>query len=86
MLPFGHTIFDAAYDGLALGQKGGNYWISTENYYLESRLNESNRLFRIDNLDTPLTDKPEILLGLENRLKAYVQWFNNGLAKDDLYR
>ena len=24
--------------------------------------------------------------GLENRLKAYVQWFNNGLAKDDLYR
>lgn len=86
MLPFGHTIFDAAYDGLALGQKGGNYWISTGNYYLESRLSESNRLFRIDNLDTPLTDKPEILSGLENRLKAYVQWFNNGLAKDDLYR
>jgi hypothetical protein len=49
-------------------------------------LSESNRLFRIDNLDTPLTDKPEILSGLENRLKAYVQWFNNGLAKDDLYR
>jgi len=71
---------------LALGQKAGSYWITGENYYLESRLKESSRLFRLDNLDTTVADKPEILSGLENKLKAYVQWFHNGLAEDNLYR
>ena len=85
-MPFGHTIFDASYNGLALGQKAGSYWITGENYYLESRLKESSRLFRLDNLDTTVADKPEILSGLENKLKAYVQWFDNGLAEDNLYR
>ena len=61
MLPFGHSIFDPSYDGLALGQKAGNYWIAAGNYYLESRLNESNRLFRMDNLDTALTSNAKML-------------------------
>ena len=60
MLPFGHSIFDPSYDGLALGQKAGNYWIAAGNYYLESRLNESNRLFRMDNLDTALTSNAKM--------------------------
>lgn len=86
MMPFGHSIFDATYHGLALGQKAGSYWIADENYYLESRLNESARLFRLDNLDTPLADNPAVQARLGNELKAYVQWFNNGLAQDNLYR
>ena len=86
MLPFGHSIFDPSYDGLALGQKAGNYWIAAGNYYLESRLNESNRLFRMDNLDTALTSNAKMLSSLQAKLKAYVQWFNNGLAEDNLYR
>jgi hypothetical protein len=36
-------------------------------------------------LDTPLSDKPEMKTQLERKLKAYLQWFNNGLAKDNLY-
>ena len=36
-LPFGHSIFDPSYDGLAVGQKAGNYWIADKNYYLEYR-------------------------------------------------
>jgi Sulfatase len=86
VLPFGHSIFDPSYDGLALGQKAGNYWIAAGNYYLESRLNESNRLFRMDNLDTALTGNEKMLSSLQDKLKAYVQWFNNGLAEDNLYR
>ncbi len=85
-LPFGHTIFDAAYDGLALGQKAGNYWIADKNYYLEFRLGAPSQLFALAQLDTPVTDKPDIQAQLENKLKAYIQWFNNGLAEDKLYR
>ncbi|MSP38274.1 MAG: alkaline phosphatase family protein [Deltaproteobacteria bacterium] len=85
-LPFGHTIFDTAYEGLALGQKGGNYWIADKNYYLEFRLGAPSQLFAQAQLDTPVSDKPEIQAQLENKLKAYIQWFNNGLAEDKLYR
>jgi phosphoglycerol transferase MdoB-like AlkP superfamily enzyme len=84
-LPFGHTIFDTAYDGLALGQKAGNYWIADKNYYLEFRLGAPSQLFALAQLDTPVTDKPDIQAQLEAKLKAYIQWFNNGLAEDRLY-
>jgi phosphoglycerol transferase MdoB-like AlkP superfamily enzyme len=84
-LPFGHTIFDAAYTGLALGQKAGNFWIAEKNYYLEYRQDAPSKLFDLAKLDTPLSDKPEMKTQLEKKLKAYLQWFNNGLAKDNLY-
>ncbi len=84
-LPFGHTIFDTAYDGLALGQKAGNYWVADKNYYLEFRLGAPSQLFALAQLDTPVTDKPDIQAQLEAKLKAYIQWFNNGLAEDRLY-
>ena len=84
-LPFGHTIFDGAYDGLALGQKAGNYWIADKNYYLEFRLGAPSQLFARAQLDTPVTDKPDIQAQLEAKLKAYIQWFNNGLAENRLY-
>lgn len=84
-LPFGHTIFDAAYSGLALGQKAGNFWIAEKNYYLEYRQDAPSKLFDLAKLDTPLSDQPEVKTQLEKTLKAYLQWFNNGLAKDNLY-
>lgn len=86
MLPFGHSIFDTSYDGLALGQKNGNYWIADKNYYLEYRFNGPSTLFTLARLESPITDKPDVKERLEKKLKAYVQWFNNGLAEDNLYR
>ncbi|HEX9452879.1 MAG TPA: LTA synthase family protein, partial [Candidatus Binatia bacterium] len=85
-LPFGHSIFDSNYSGLALGQKDGNFWISDKNYYLEFRPGVPSKLFATGKLDTAVTDKPEIQAGLEDKLKAYIQWFTNGLAEDNLYR
>jgi len=85
-LPFGHSIFDASYDGLAFGEKSGNYWIADKNYYLEYRINGPNRLFAQAQLDLPITDKPEVEQQLEKKIKAYIQWFNNGLRDNNLYR
>lgn len=85
-LPFGHSIFDPAYDGLALGQKSGIYWIAHKNYYLEYQIHGPSTLFGLANLVAPITDKPEIKEQLERKLKAFIQWFNTGLAENRLYR
>jgi hypothetical protein len=85
-LPFGHSIFDPSYDGLAVGQKEGNYWIADKNYYLEYRFNGPSKLFALAKLDQPITDKPDAQERLERKLKAHVQWFYNGLAENNLYR
>jgi uncharacterized sulfatase len=85
MLPFGHSIFDSAYDGLAYSQLNGNYWIAEKKYYLEYRLDGSSKLFDLAHLESPVTDKPEVKARLEKKLKAYLQRFNNGLVEDKLY-
>jgi len=85
-LPFGHSIFDSTYDGLALGQRNGTYWIVDKNYYLEYRFHGPSKLFSLAELDPPITDKLDVKEQLEKKLKAYVQWFNNGLADNNLYR
>jgi phosphoglycerol transferase MdoB-like AlkP superfamily enzyme len=86
VLPFGHTILDASYPGMALGQKAGNFCITADRYYLESRMNEPGRLFWMGDLGAAPTDNPAVQARLENKLHAYLQWFNNGLARDNLYR
>lgn len=84
-LPFGHSIFDASYGGLAYGELSGNYWIADRDHYMEYRFKGESRLFSMGQMGTPLTDKPEIKEQLEKKLKAYVQWFNNGLRENKLY-
>lgn len=84
-LPFGHSIFDPSYDGLAVGQKAGNFWIADKKYYLEYRPSAPSKLFALAKLDTPLTDKPAVQAQMERKLKAQIQWFINGLAEDRLY-
>ncbi|HVO94928.1 MAG TPA: LTA synthase family protein [Terriglobales bacterium] len=86
VLPFGHTIFDSAYGGLAIGEKSNNYWIADKNFYLEYRFNGPAKLFRLAQLDSPISDQTEARAKLERKLKAYVQWFDNGLAENNLYR
>jgi len=84
-LPFGHSIFDSSYPGLALGQSGENFWIADAEYYLEYRQNGQAKLFATQKLDTPLTDKADVQAQLESKLKARIQWFNNGLIQNRLY-
>jgi phosphoglycerol transferase MdoB-like AlkP superfamily enzyme len=85
MAPFGHSIFDPAFDGLAFSQLNGNYWIADKKYYLEYRLHGPSKMFDMAHLESPVTDKPEVKARLEKKLEAYLQRFNNGLAEDKLY-
>ena len=85
ILPFGHSIFDSSYPGLALGQSGEHFWIADAQYYLEYRQNGSSTLFATQKLDVPVTDKADVQTGLESKLKARIQWFTNGLVENRLY-
>ena len=85
-LPFGHSIFDLADDGLELGQRNGDYWMAHKGYYLEYRIHGPSKLFDLAHLDLPITDKLGVKEQLEKKLKAYIQWFNNSLAENNLYR
>jgi uncharacterized sulfatase len=84
-LPFGHSIFDGSYGGLAFGELSGNYWIADKDYYMEYRFKGTSQLFAMKQPGPEVQDKPEIKRALEKKLKAYVQWFNNGLRDDRLY-
>ena len=85
VLPFGHSIFDSSFQGLAFGQLNGGYWIADKNYYLEYRIHGPRKLFALARLDSPVTDQPEVEERLAKKLQAYIQWFNNGLADNKLY-
>jgi phosphoglycerol transferase MdoB-like AlkP superfamily enzyme len=85
LLPFGHSIFDGDYPGLAFGQKAGNYWIADDHYYLEYRPGSSSKLFSLAKTNLPIADQPAIQARLESQLKANLQVFNNGLAEGHLY-
>ena len=83
-LPFGHSIFDTKDEGLAFGQKAGKFWLADKKNYLEYFPGQPSRLYSFDG-KVPRTNEPEMTARLEARLKAYLQWFNNGLATDNLY-
>jgi hypothetical protein len=85
VLPFGRSVFDSSFDGLAYGQLGGTYWIADKKHYLEYRIHGARKLFDVANLDSPVTDQPEVEERLTRKLQAYIQWFNNGLADNKLY-
>ena len=85
LLPFGHSLFDADYPGLAFGQIGGKYWIADHEYYLEYRPGTSSKLFSFARVDVPVDDRPDIQNRLESKLRANLQLFNNGLATGQLY-
>lgn len=86
VLPFGHSIFDPSYSGLAVGQKGGSFWLADGRYYLEYRQGAPSKLFARAKLDTLIADQAKVQASLETKLKAQIQWFTNGLIEDRLYR
>jgi len=53
---------------------------------MEYRFKGPSKLFTLEQMGSPVMDKPEIKEKLEKKLKAYVQWFNNGLRENKLYR
>lgn len=88
-LPFGHSVFDGSANGIALGHSQGNYWLISDEFFLRYRLDGESKLFapgRDPALRSPLTDRIDVQRRLEKQLQAYIQWFNNGLMNNQVYR
>ena len=88
-LPFGHSVFDGSANGIALGHSQGNYWLIRDEFFLRYRLDGESKLFapgRDPALRSPLTDRIDVQRRLEKQLQAYIQWFNNGLMDNQVYR
>lgn len=89
LLPFGRSVFHPSLDGLAVNHVNGRYWIARKNYYLDYRLDGPSELYDLEQdplLKSPITGQPNVKRELERKLQAYIQWFNNGLAENRLYR
>jgi len=83
LLDFGHSVFDAAYPGVAFSQLNGDYWIAEKNRVVEYRPRGTSRLFDLSTLE-PVADA-DAQRRLEKKLQGYMQRFNRELADDRLY-
>jgi phosphoglycerol transferase MdoB-like AlkP superfamily enzyme len=86
-LHFGKSVFENS-PGMALSYSDMSYRIIHPDYFLELIPDKPSKLydFKNDKFQTrPITDKPEIQIRYEMELKAYIQYFNNGITGNDWY-
>jgi phosphoglycerol transferase MdoB-like AlkP superfamily enzyme len=84
---FGKSVFESS-PGFALSYSNMSYRIIHPDYFLEMALEKPSALYDFKNdkaQKNPVTDKPEIRTQYEQELKAYIQYFNNGIIKNDWY-
>lgn len=85
---FGRSIFDAHTGGFSINQTNGTYRYIGQDYMLSFRENgesklESNYLFP-DSVRANI-EPASIKKEYEQKLKAYIQYYNNGLRSNSLY-
>jgi phosphoglycerol transferase MdoB-like AlkP superfamily enzyme len=86
-LHFGRSVFESS-PGMALTYSNMSYRIIHPDYFLEMMPDKPSKLynFRNDKAQAhPITDKPEIQNQYEMELKAYIQYFNNGITGNNWY-
>lgn len=87
-LLFGRSVFDARQEGEALLYLGGSFWIIQQNYFLQFiEDTEDSYLYELkDRLQqNPIYDNKQEHQRLFLRLKAYIQYYKNGLIHNNLY-
>jgi phosphoglycerol transferase MdoB-like AlkP superfamily enzyme len=86
-LYFGKSVFEDS-PGRALSYSNMSYRIIHPDYFLEMAPGRVSKLYDYKNdkaQKNPITDKPEIQKQYEQELKAYIQYFNNGINQNDWY-
>jgi uncharacterized sulfatase len=84
---FGKSVFENS-SGMALSYSNMSYRIIHPDYFLEMVPGRSSQLYDFRNdkeQRKPLPDKPEIRNQHEMQLKAYIQYFNNGINENNWY-
>lgn len=85
-LLFGRSLLDEG-EGRALYYMNKNYFYMKSGYYLVFDGNQSNLYAATDwTRSNELNDKPEEKALFEKELKAYLQYYNNGLNNNSWYR
>ncbi|BFM48048.1 sulfatase-like hydrolase/transferase [Marinomonas sp. THO17] len=87
LLPFGRSLLSNDFSSDAILHEEGAYWLLTQNEYVKmsqadgsishGELPDTFQKDKLDSFDSKL---------IENRLKAYLQIYNNGLIDNELYR
>ena len=75
--------------GLRSRLSHGNYWLISDEFFSAIPPYGDSKLFapgRDPALRAPLTDRIDVQRRLEKQLQAYIQWFNNGLMDNRVYR
>ncbi|WP_242928366.1 LTA synthase family protein [Pontibacter vulgaris] len=79
-LPFGESVLDSTAAGRALFYNGNSYFMVQQDGVTELLPDDKAKFYTFPDL-TPATENP----AQEQQLKAYVQYFRNGLVSNNLY-
>jgi phosphoglycerol transferase MdoB-like AlkP superfamily enzyme len=86
-LLFGHSVFDRS-PGTAINYSNNSYRLIHQDYFLEFIPGKGSKLydfykdrFQKDSID----NKPEIKKRYEDEIKAYIQYYNNGIVENNWY-
>ena len=82
---FGNSFFNENCKGYAINYSAETYRLIHKDYYIELTTNGDSRLLHFG-VGTAM-ESPDIKKkALQKELKAYIQYFNNGLVENSLYR
>jgi phosphoglycerol transferase MdoB-like AlkP superfamily enzyme len=83
----GRSVFDHS-PGLAINYSNNSYRLIHHDYFLEFIPGKGSNLYNFyeDRFQkTPISDKPEIKNRYNQELKAFIQYFNNGIIENNWY-
>ena len=87
-LLFGRSIFDDHSNGLALAYSRGVHWLVQDKYFLQYVEPYQAKMFDFDGdlfQKNPILDSALLRSKMQDELKAYIQYYRNGLIDNKLY-
>ena len=82
---FGNSFFNENCKGYAINYSAETYRLIHKDFFLELTTNGDSRLLHFS-VGTPMVSPDIKKKALQKELKAYIQYFNNGLVENSLYR
>jgi uncharacterized sulfatase len=85
---FGKSVFDTSSQGEAFNYSNGSYRLIRNNFFLEYSPDKESRLYDYStdkNQKSVLKDREKEKTEFEEKLKAYIQYYNNGLIENNWY-
>ncbi len=81
---FGRSLIDSTSEGRVYYYTNKRYMYVKNNYFIEYD-NHNVRLHSLNAIEKEITDQPTLKAQYEKELKAYIQYYNNGLNNNSWY-